>query len=542
MLPAPAPAAELTFYFGLERPESKAKAAFFAASTPNSAAYRDFFSLHQTAKRYGASARTDSGFLRATRRLGLQAKLDDSGVFARLTGGERRFERAFGVRLRKRYDKTTDSVSYSPTGETRFRLPKSMKPLVREVVPYSVRTARPGERSSASGAGSAATPPGNDGTWADGCTLAEGTGGYSFAQIRSAYGIDALGPGSGASVAMISVGEGLTAGDVGNNADCFGLPELTPHTLLTDGQVRAFGRVSPEPPLDLAMLRGAAPGLSALTVSQVWPDPEVWFLGPADLLGLGSPPDAVSISYGACELEIRGEDAGPSLNAGAKLFDAMLVRLGLVGSSVFAASGDSGSTCSGVPVSGVAWPGSSPYLTAVGGTRLVLDSANDRVDEVVWNDLEWLPSSDGGGAGGGGLSAASRRPDYQDGFAAAGKRRGVPDLAAHASLLPGWPVVARGDWLAVGGTSAASPLLAGAFAVLSASERSAGRPPLGPVNGLVYELAAAAPETVFDVVSGNNAYDARVAARAAGPGYDLASGLGVPRFDELAAALPPPVP
>jgi hypothetical protein len=33
-----------------------------------------------------------------------------------------------------------------------------------------------------------------------------------------------------------------------------------------------------------------------------------------------------------------------------------------------------------------------------------------------------------------------------------------------------------------------------------------------------------------------------VPARNAAPGYDLASGLGVPRFDQLAAALPAPAP
>jgi hypothetical protein len=75
--------------------------------------------------------------------------------------------------------------------------------------------------------------------------------------------------------------------------------------------------------------------------------------------------------------------------------------------------------------------------------------------------------------------------------------------------------------------------------VLSARERAAGRPPLGPVNGLLYDSA---PQTVFDVVSGENGYDRRVRARQAGPGYDLASGLGVPRFDVLAATLPPPAP
>jgi hypothetical protein len=82
--------------------------------------------------------------------------------------------------------------------------------------------------------------------------------------------------------------------------------------------------------------------------------------------------------------------------------------------------------------------------------------------------------------------------------------------------------------------------VAGAFAALSVQERAAGRPPLGPVSGLLDALGRRAPDTLFDVVSGSNGYDPKVPARTARPGYDLASGLGVPRFDRLAAALPPP--
>ncbi len=224
------------------------------------------------------------------------------------------------------------------------------------------------------------------------------------------------------------------------------------------------------------------------------------------------------------------------------LFDSLLVRLGLAGVGAFASAGDFGSTCNGQPFRAVTWPASSPYLTAVGGTRLVLDSANARADEVVWNDLEWLTSGNGGGAGGGGLSAVSRRPAYQRGLTVPGAKRAVPDVSAHASMLPGWPVVLNGNWVEDAGTSASAPLLAGGFAVLSANERAAGRPPLGPVNGLLYALETSAPDTLFDVVSGSNGYVPRVPALSAAPGYDRASGLGVPRFDRLAAALPPPAP
>jgi hypothetical protein len=78
--------------------------------------------------------------------------------------------------------------------------------------------------------------------------------------------------------------------------------------------------------------------------------------------------------------------------------------------------------------------------------------------------------------------------------------------------------------------------------VLSARERASGRPPLGPVNGLLYSLAQTNPAALFDIVAGSNGYNPRVPGINATPGYDMASGLGVPRFDQLAGVLPPPAP
>ena len=85
-------------------------------------------------------------------------------------------------------------------------------------------------------------------------------------------------------------------------------------------------------------------------------------------------------------------------------------------------------------------------------------------------------------------------------------------------------------------------IVASGFAVLSARERAAGRPPLGSVNGLLYWLQANAPGSFFDIVSGTNQYDQRVRGLSATPGYDMASGVGVPRFDRVGAVLPAPAP
>ena len=127
-------------------------------------------------------------------------------------------------------------------------------------------------------------------------------------------------------------------------------------------------------------------------------------------------------------------------------------------------------------------------MTSVGGTRLVVNRSNHRVGEVVWNDLRWLKPAHGGGAGGGGLSNVYQRPPYQRSIGVPGNRRATPDIAVHASMLPGYPVLANGQWVEDGGTSAAAPLAAAAFTALDARLQAAGQPPLGPVNGLVYWL------------------------------------------------------
>ncbi len=55
-----------TFYFGLGRPEARARRAFFAVPQPGSASYRRFVTPRQVAARYGASSavRMDSSPLR----------------------------------------------------------------------------------------------------------------------------------------------------------------------------------------------------------------------------------------------------------------------------------------------------------------------------------------------------------------------------------------------------------------------------------------------------------------------------------------------
>jgi subtilase family serine protease len=539
--PAVAAPARITFYFGLKRPEAQAVSAFWAVQQPGSPSYRRFLAPAQVAARYGASAATRRTFLGQVRKLGLSASIDPSRVFGRVTGTIKQLERAFKVRIASQFNNDVISTEYSIAGTRPLTLPKALRSVVQEVVPDYQHTHKP---LGPAGTPQPKLPPGpkNTGAWIQGCKVAKALGAYSYAQVRNAYGIDSLGSGAGASVAILNVAEGVTGVDLRAVASCFGYRQIKPRTLRTDGQTSVFGNTlaSFEPQEDLALVRGMAPGLKSLTFTQVWGDPAQWFLGASQVLDSRSLPDSLSISYGECERAIRGPRAPADSRAGANLLDSLFVRLGLAGVGTFVSAGDFGTSCDGEHVKGLAWPGSSPYVTSVGGTRLVLNAANQRANEVVWNDLRWASPLNGGGVTGGGFSLVSARPPFQRPLGLPGNKRAVPDVSVHASMFPGWPVELNNHWELDGGTSASTPLTAAAFAIISASQRAAGEPPLGPVDGMLYALDRSAPSTIYDIVSGSNGYYRKIPGYSAKPGYDLASGLGVPEFAQVAGAIPPP--
>jgi subtilase family serine protease len=167
-------------------------------------------------------------------------------------------------------------------------------------------------------------------------------------------------------------------------------------------------------------------------------------------------------------------------------------------------------------------------VTSVGGLTLKLNRSGLReAPDRVWNDGGSSPS-----AGGGGESVIFGRPAFQDGVASVvGAHRGVPDVSMSASC--GHPVVVyasfAGGWLPICGTSEATPLFAG---VVALADQVAGHP-LGPINGYLYQMAAAKDRGIVDITLGNNTVSfprdsqlITVDGWSAIPGYDLASGVG----------------
>ena len=254
--------------------------------------------------------------------------------------------------------------------------------------------------------------------------------------------------------------------------------------------------------------------------------------------------DVISQSFGATE------ETFPTAQSLLNLRSAY-INAARNGVTVLAATGDDGATDS-ANVAGtllytkpvVDWPPSDPLVTAVGGTQLQLNSAGQRVaPDQVWNDTYnqafnedffGVPAPDPD-AGNGGKSVIFSRPFYQNSVArVVGQARGVPDISMNAAcsssvnVYESYPGVA-GTWQQYCGTSEATPMFAGIVAL--ADQVAHHR--LGLINPSLYAMEARGEQGLVDVTKGNNTVSFSQNGRSytvhgysAGPGYDLASGVG----------------
>eukprot|EP00448_Togula_jolla_P017051 CAMPEP_0170582412 /NCGR_PEP_ID=MMETSP0224-20130122/7570_1 /TAXON_ID=285029 /ORGANISM="Togula jolla, Strain CCCM 725" /LENGTH=918 /DNA_ID=CAMNT_0010905635 /DNA_START=23 /DNA_END=2779 /DNA_ORIENTATION=- len=118
-----------------------------------------------------------------------------------------------------------------------------------------------------------------------------------------------------------------------------------------------------------------------------------------------------------------------------------------------------------------------------------------------------------------------------------GRRRASPDVAA-----PGhrFPVFLNGSVVFLDGTSASSPSFAAIVSLLNAEQLRRGEGPMGLLNPWLYSIAKH-PGTFFDVTMGDigaNEQDFCPWGFRAAPGWDAATGLGVPHFERLKEHLP----
>jgi kumamolisin len=221
----------------------------------------------------------------------------------------------------------------------------------------------------------------------------------------------------------------------------------------------------------------------------------------------------LSVSLGLCEPFVPAGEITTEEN--------LLAMIAAREVSIFVSSGDAGAQECG-PGKGLhaSFPATSPVVTAVGGTHLVVTGTLHSPTLSIKTETAWSGS-------GGGISQFFAVPEYQRGLGLSD--RGVPDVAADADPATGVEIVLNGNEGEVGGTSASTPMWAGFAAMINQGRFAAGKSALGQLNPRIYRLLSTA--NFRDITRGCNG------GFCASPGYDLTTGIGSPVMNKLLPAL-----
>ena len=337
--------------------------------------------------------------------------------------------------------------------------------------------------------------------------------GYSASQFRFAYGANSANNGKGQTVALVELG--LTPGmftTLKDYASANGIPapSLARYKELNVGNV-SFTQCGDafygEETLDVEAAYDMAPGANELVVGGDGCDTgfqglQGLFDADTAVLGGNGKKPLATIASNSWE---SGVEAQPAFITSAE--HSILLRAAAEGVGMYFSAGDG---------SGVLEPSSDPYAIAVGGTTLGIGQNSKkqptRVFESGWStnavifdpdSAAWVEYGEAG-ATGGGPSLLWSQPSYQKGIVpkslatAPGNRGGLirsaPDISADADPFTGMSVLLQ-DVSAtgvvtgyetddIGGTSLASPLVAGIVAAAQQGQKKA----FGFLDPAIYKI------------------------------------------------------
>jgi hypothetical protein len=283
----------------------------------------------------------------------------------------------------------------------------------------------------------------------------DGTG-LAPADLQSAYKLPSSSAGSGQTVAIVDAYNDPTAeSDLAAYRSAYGLSSCTSAGGCFDKVNQTGGKSYPPQPtaeqggwpieesLDLDMVSATCPNCHIILVEANSASIEDLGTAVNEAVKLGA--TEVSNSYGSFEYE--GESAS----------DSDYTHPGV---PITVASGDYEYDNEQYGAGRPSYPASSPDVIAVGGTNLV-EASNSR----GWSETVWSHS-------GSGCSLFEPKPSYQTDSGCS--KRTTNDVAAAAESLSiydtsGVQGEKLGGWFTVGGTSAATPIIA-AYEALSGSE------------------------------------------------------------------------
>ena len=394
--------------------------------------------------------------------------------------------------------------------------------------------------------------------------------------------------GTGVTIGLLGVAP-ISPQDIADFRSAFSLSKNPPQIVVNGSSPDYFQFTSPdlEGTLDVSWAGAIAPNATVKFITSAFTDTSDGLLLSEEYAVDNNVADILSESFGNCESDVT--------QAYTEFITTLREQAAAQGITYLVSSGDQGPyTCYGDgqhtgtgPLS-VNVLASTPYTVAVGGTgfssatknssywaatnsKLTFASALSYIPEVAWNDScgppKCVASNVFVASTGGGVSKLFPKPSWQAGVPGipADGARDVPDvsLAASPDYAPYLlcyqgscrrATLSAASFTAVGGTSGSAPSFAGVMALIVQKTKSR----QGLANPILYRLAAAeqyskcdgsntqtlpASTCIFhDVTAGNNAipgepnFGKAGALYQAGPGYDLATGLGSVNITNLVNA------
>lgn len=271
-----------------------------------------------------------------------------------------------------------------------------------------------------------------------------------------------------------------------------------------------------------------------------------------DVNAMDPPPSVVSISY--------TDDECSTPHGYMLAVNRELMKAAMKGISVIISAGDAGVQGSDLVESfckipacsqfNAMFPASSPYATSVGATSLNFAKPKD-------NKFQEHVTSTRTGAlitSGGGFSTVFPQPSYQQRAVASylakdsvvplmsmfeSQGRAYPDIAA---LGHSFPVITNGQMWPTDGTSVSAPIVASMVVIINEMLLKQGKPVLGFLNPLLYQLADVCPHVFEDITRGDSACGGQAMSccptgHLATEGWDAVSGVGTLKVDAFVTHL-----
>jgi subtilase family serine protease len=342
--------------------------------------------------------------------------------------------------------------------------------------------------------------------------------GLSPIQVRHAYGFDRVAnQGAGQTIAIIDAYDDPNiASDLAVFSSTFGLPTCSTangcfRKVYASGfKPQTDAGWSLEIALDVEWAHAMAPQAKIVLV-------EANSSSFADLMravdtAVGLKANVISMSFGGSEFSSETSS----------YYDGHFNNSNTRSVTFLASSGDNGS--------GAEYPAASPYVIAVGGTTLSVDSVGNYLGETAWS------------GSGGALSAYEAEPAGQQSYPIPRDNtgtRGIPDVSYNGNPNTGFPVYDTvpyynsSGWFTLGGTSAGAPQWASLVAIVNSARAAAGKLPLTVNGNLLYNSSLAG--SYRDISSGTNGTCGTICTSSSG--YDYVTGLGSPDVANLVPAM-----